>query len=102
MDTSGYKNFKIFKEVYGNTALYKVIRDNMLEIIGVDDCKKWVYEKTHSVLHHKCLQCGKEFTFRQDKSRKFCSRRCYGIARSKGLKRKVYLNIQERQGLSEV
>ena len=56
MDTSGYKNFKLFKKVYGNTPLYKVIRDNMLEIIGVDDCRKWVYEKTHSVLHHKCLQ----------------------------------------------
>ena len=99
MDTSGYKNFKIFKEVYGNTALYKVIRDNMLEIIGVDDCKRWVYEKTHSVNTHTCKQCGKVFTYRRDKSRKFCSRRCYGIYRSKGLKREIYL---ERQGLSEV
>jgi len=99
VDTSGYKNFKIFKEVYGNTALYKVIRDNMLEIIGVDDCKRWVYEKTHSVNTHTCKQCGKVFTYRRDKSRKFCSRRCYGIYRSKGLKREIYL---ERQGLSEV
>jgi protein-arginine kinase activator protein McsA len=90
MDVSGFNKFKVFKQAYGDTPLYKVIRDNMLDVIGLEDIKQYMYKKAHKHTDlFKCHQCGKVFSARHDKNRKYCSRRCFGIFHSqRALRRK--------------